>query len=377
MTTPSADRKPVAIEAKPLSRRVLLRGLVATLSGIELHPFIRTLLRDKTLMADAAELSRAAVTVDMHCHPNAASGRKLAEFNPNIPDDMRAGGLDAGVFAVRGDHGTLRRSPTGHFTENRKPDVGELFQGSRDQLNKVLDAVKAGKIGLALSPEDILAAKKNNQPCAVLAIEGSDPLEGDLSRIKFFYNLGVRVLQLMHYRINEIGDIMTEAPWHHGLTAFGREVVNEMNKLGMLIDVAHAAPGTIGGVLAASERPIICSHTGVYALRANSRHLEDGDMTAIANKGGIIGIWPLLGRRDNFETYLRDLDYIKKLVGADHVGIGTDLFGIGKHTAIPTHREFALIPAGLLRRGYSESDVEKIVGGNFMRVFREVARPCG
>ena len=374
MTTPLADRKSVAIAAKPLSRRAVLRGLAATFVGAELHPFIRAIVRDKTLLADAAELSRAAITVDMHCHPNVATGKKLAEFNPDIPDDMRAGGLDAGVFAVRGDHGTLRRSPTIHYTESRKPAVGELFQGSRDQLDKVLDAVKAGKIGLALSPEDILAAKKKNQPCAVLAIEGSDPLEGDLSRVKFFYNLGVRVLQLMHYRINEIGDIMTEAPRHHGLTVFGRDVVNEMNKLGMLIDVAHAAPGTISGVLAASQHPFVCSHTGVYALRANSRHLDDGDMIAIAKKGGVIGIWPLLRRRDNFETYLRDIEYAKKLVGADHVGIGTDLLGIGKDTAMPTHKEFALIPAGLLRRGYPEGDVEKIVGGNFMRVFREVAR---
>lgn len=130
----------------------------------------------------------------------------------------RAGGLDAGVFAVRGDHGTLRRSPTGHYTESRKPATGELFQGSQDQLDKVLKASQAGKIALATSPADIVEAKKNRRPCAVLAIEGSDPLEGDLSRVKFFYDLGVRVLQLMHYRINEVGDIMTEAPRHKGLT---------------------------------------------------------------------------------------------------------------------------------------------------------------
>ncbi len=98
-------------------------------------------------------------------------------------------------------------------------------------------------------------------------------------------------------------------------------------------------------------------------------------MTANAKKGGIIGIWPLLRRRDNFQIYIREVDYVKNLVGADHVGIGTDLFGIASETAIPTHKEFALIPAALLRRGYPESEVEKIVGGNFMRVFREVARP--
>ena len=328
-------------------------------------------------MAEAAELSGDAITIDLHCHPNSSSGKRLAEFDSDVPDNMRAGGLDVGVFAVRGDHGTLRRSPRGHYTESRKPSVGELFQSSRDQLDKVLKASKAGKIGLATSPTDIVEAKKHRQPCAVLAIEGSDPLEGDLSRVKFFYDLGVRRLQLMHYRINELGDIMTQAPHHKGLTTFGQDVVKEMNKLGMVIDVAHASPDTIGGVLAASQHPVICSHTGAYALRSNSRDLEDKDMTAISKKSGVIGVWRLLRRRDDFQTYIRELDYVKNLVGADHVGIGTDLFAIASETAIPTHKEFALIPAALLSRGYRESDVEKIVGGNFMRVFREVVRRTG
>jgi membrane dipeptidase len=362
---------------KAQTRRAFLRALLATFAGAQVDPLFRSILHDRTLMAEAAELSADAITVDLHCHPNLSSGRRLAEFDADVPDNMRAGGLDAGIFAVRGDHGTLRRSPTGHYTESRKPAIGELFQGSQDQLDKVLKACKAGKIGLATSPTDILEAKENRRPCAVLAIEGSDPLEGDLSRVRFFYDLGVRVLQLMHYRINEVGDIMTEAPRHKGLTTFGQDVVKEMNKLGMLIDVAHASPDTISGVLAASQHPVICSHTGAYALRSNSRHLENADMTAISKKGGVIGVWPLLRRRDNFQTYIRELDYVKNLVGADHVGIGTDLFGIASETAIPTHKEFALIPAALLSRGYRENDVEKIVGGNFMRVFREVTRRIG
>ena len=93
----------------------------------------------------------------------------------------------------------------------------------------MLKAVKAGSIGLAQSPVDILEAKKKGLPCAILAIEGSDPLEGDLSQVKFFYDIGVRMLQLMHYRTNEIGDIQTEDARHKGLTAFGRDMVQEIN----------------------------------------------------------------------------------------------------------------------------------------------------
>jgi membrane dipeptidase len=290
-----------------------------------------------------------------------------------VPGNMKAGGLDAGLFAARGDYPIIRRDSSGRRYESRQPRPGELFRRSQDQLDGILAAINAGKLAHAKSPADILNAKKKGEPCAVLSIEGGDPLEGDLSRVKFFYDRGVRVLQLMHYRINEIGDIQTEDPRHKGLTPFGHDVVTEMNKLGMVIDVAHASSETLSDILAESRYPVICSHTGAYALWSHARHLENKDMTAIAKKGGIIGIWPLLGRRDTLETYLRAIDYVKNLAGADHVGIATDLFGLAGSSAVPTHKEFALIPAGLLQRGYSQSDVAKIAGGNFMRVFTEIS----
>jgi len=118
---------------------------------------------------------------------------------------------------------------------------------------------------------------------------------------------------------------------------------------------------------------VIFSHTAPRVQRANSRRLEDNDMKAIAKHGGVVGIWPTLGSRDSFETFLRRLDYMKQLVGADHFGVATDLFGLRGRTAIPTHKEFPLLAAGLLKRGYSESDTAKIAGGNFMRLFRAVA----
>jgi membrane dipeptidase len=146
-----------------------------------------------------------------------------------------------------------------------------------------------------------------------------------------------------------------------------------MNKLGMVIDTAHCATETLAGVLSESKVPAIFSHTGAHALRPLARHLPDKEIRAIASKGGVIGLWPHLRRRDTLEHFLKDIDYVQKLVGADHVGIATDLFGLDTHTAVPTQKEFALIAAALLRRGYAEGAVEKIIGGNFMRLFREVA----
>jgi membrane dipeptidase len=374
----NAQRFAKGVDVRPLTRRRFFSTLLSGLASAYAAPSLLDCLgAERGLLVEAAELSREAVTVDLHCHPNKLGGPHFPELDPDVPSNMKAGGLDAGLFAVRGDYPIIRRDSSGRRYESRQPKAGELFRRSQDQLDRILAAIKTGKLALAQSPMDILNAKKNGTPCAVLSIEGSDPLEGDVSRVRFFYDRGVRVLQLVHYRINEIGDIQTSEPRHNGLTSFGREVVREMNRLGMVIDTAHCSSDTLNHVLAASRQPVILSHTGPYALRQIARNVEDKDMMAIAKKGGVIGIWPLRRRRETIETMFKEVDYVKKLVGADHVGIATDLFGLGDLTSIPTHKEFALVPAGLLSRGYSASDVEKIVGGNFIRVFRDVTETRG
>lgn len=337
------------------------------------HPLLASIVSDRHLLAQAAELTLEMVTVDLHCHANALAAKDFPGLDPEVPMKMKAGAVDAAVFAVRGDLGTIRTDPSGTRYEHRAPKPGELFRRAEEQLAPLIKACETGSLALAKSPAEILEAKRRGTPAAVLAIEGSDPLEGDLSRAKLFYERGVRVMQLLHYRINEVGDIQTAEPHHNGLTPFGRALVQELNRLGVIIDTAHASSATLDGVLAASRVPVIFSHTAPRVQRANSRRLEDEAIKAIAKKGGVIGVWPTLGSRDGFEVFLRRLDYMKQLVGAAHFGVATDLFGLRGRTAIPTHKEFALLPAGLLKRGYSESDTAKIVGGNFMRLFREVA----
>lgn len=361
-----------------LTRRKFLSTLLGgTATALAAQSVLDYFAGEGNLLAEAAELAREVVTVDLHCHPNVLRGSTFPGLEPDVPKNMRLGGVDAGVFAARGDYPVIGRDSSGRRYESRAPKKGELFERTQRQLDGVAEAIATQQLALAHSPAEIMNAKKDAKPCVVLAIEGSDPLEGDLSRVKLFYDRGVRVLQLVHYRINEIGDIQTEEPRHKGLTGFGREVVREMNKLGMIVDTAHCSPDTLAGVLSESRVPVIFSHTGPYATRRVSRHLEDKDMRAIAAKGGVVGIWPYLRRRDTFDTILKDIDHAHKAIGADHVGIATDLFGLDENTAVPTHKEFPLIPAGLLKRGYAESDVAKIVGGNFMRLFREVTASAG
>jgi membrane dipeptidase len=363
----SSDAGP-RMSRRGFMRRLTIGVAVASIGSKILH----SVLSDKNVLAEAGEVLKETTTVDLHCHPNALRGA-FPLLDPAVPADMKIGGLDAGLFAVRGDYPVIRRDTAGRRYESRTPRAGELLRRSTDQLDKLIEAIKEGKLALARSPAEIVEAKKRAAPCAILAIEGGDPLEGDISRVKLFYERGMRVVQLVHYRINEIGDIQTEKPKHKGITPFGLEVVREMNKLGMIIDTAHCAAETLAGILSESKFPVIFSHTGAYALRRRLRHLQDKELRAIAAKGGVIGIWPNLRRLDTFETFLKDIDYVQKLVGVDHVGIGTDLFGLDNHTAIPTHKEFALIPAALLKRGYNDGVIEKIIGGNFMRLFREIS----
>lgn len=354
-------------------RRFLKLSLASCVGALGTEPWITALWRDRHLSAAAAELAQNTITVDLHCHANALAARDFPALDSALLANMKAGGVDVGLFAVRGDLGTVRSDAMGTRYEHRNPKPGELFKRAQEQLAPLVKATENGLLALAKSPDDIADAKKRAAPAALLAIEGCDPLEGDLSQAKFFYDAGVRVFQLMHYRINEIGDIQTAEPRHGGLTSFGQALVAELNRLGAVIDTAHASSETLDGVLAASRAPVIFSHTAPRVQRARSRRLADDDIKAIASRDGVVGIWPTLGSRDSFETFLRRLDYMKRLVGVAHFGIATDLFGLRGRTALPTHKEFALVAAGLLKRGYSESDTAKIVGGNFLRVFRAVA----
>ena len=207
MTTakkPNAHRLTEGADSRPLTRgqfpSTSLSGMASAYAAPSL---LDCLCGERGHYAEAAELSREVVTVDLHCHPNKLGGSHLPELDPDVPSNMKAGGLDAGLFAARGDYPIIRGDASGRRYESRQPKPGELR--SQDQLDSILAAISAGKLALAQSPVDILNAKKNGTPCAVLSIEGSDPLEGDVSRVKFFYDREVRV-QLVHCRISLCGD---------------------------------------------------------------------------------------------------------------------------------------------------------------------------
>lgn len=359
----------------PVTRRTFLLGLLTAVASACAGPTVSgSAKREKELLDDAANLY-ARVSVDLISHPGPLAGRLAFPESAREPvavlDHMTQGKLDAAVLAVVGDRPLLRRDPkSGRNRPFREPEPGELFRHTQSQVDELLK----GTLPVAVSPADVIAFKRKGSPCVILSHEGADALEGNLSRVRLFYDRGLRVLQLLHNRVNELGDVQTEPSRHGGLTPFGRDVVREMNRLGMIVDLAHASTETVQGILAESRYPVVDSHTRPSALRQGARFRSDDEIRSVAKRGGVIGVLPVSLKDETFDTFLKNIGHVVSVAGVDHVGIGTDLNGLGVNTVIPTHKEFALIPAGLLARGYSESDVAKIIGGNFMRVFLAVTQ---
>ncbi|MGH7320146.1 MAG: dipeptidase [Candidatus Rokuibacteriota bacterium] len=324
--------------------------------------------RQRDLLRQGAAALTGATVVDLHAHPGAFTRRSSGQLSVDALTEMQAAGVRCAFFCAVGDGPVIRREPRG-IKNWRDPSPGELYRSTLGQLERVRVRATDGRLGLVLRGGDVARLGGERQVAALLAIEGGDPLEGDAARVREFHALGVRSIQVMHYRVNELGDIQTEPPRHGGLTAAGSDVVAEMNGLGMVVDGAHAAPETLRGILAASRTPIVVSHTGPAALRRYARHLSDDLLRTVAARGGVIGVWPLVRQRPApLDQFLADLRHVVQVAGIDHVGIATDMTGLATSTAILTYAEFAAVPAALLAGGFSEGEARKLLGDNALRV---------
>lgn len=249
----------------------------------------------------------------------------------------------------------------------------ELF----DSFYKEVDE-NSNKIALAVDYKDIVKVTSEHKVAAMLSIEGGEAIEGNLAVLRTFYKLGIRIFGLTHNDRNQIADGIGEGT-KGGLTKFGFQVINELDRLGIVIDVSHLSDQGFWDVVGATKNPIIASHSNTRSVCNHSRNLTDDQIKSIAEKGGVIGINLAPETIDAMQPSLSKLvdhiDHISCITSTDTIGIGADFDGLEKlPLGIKDVSETPHITAELLNRGYSETDVKKILGDNFLRVFKKVLK---
>lgn len=251
---------------------------------------------------------------------------------------------------------------------------GALYANTLEQLAVIEQAIERDDLIAVRSPQDAEQKRETVKPGILVGCEGGDMLEGNLERVQELHARGVRLIQLVHFRVNELGDIQTEDPVHAGLTPFGADALRACNRLGIIVDVAHA---TFEGTRQAAKiatRPLLLSHTFLTDRpRRYTRGITREHALEVTRTGGVVGVVPFPNAFPTLEDYIAGIARMVDAVGVNHVGIGGDLAGI---RGAPPYRRFEQFPAlvQMLRsHGFSSEDVAKIAGGNFMRLFAAVA----
>ena len=327
--------------------------------------------------ARIARIHDRFVFADMHAHPSRFHRANVDMISAEEILLYRRRHMDIVVANVSSDAaydgGYTRRDGTRVPRTGTDAGPGDGIAFTLDRLDRILASIKAGYAVRADNPDTVLAARRRGEVSLLLALEGADGLEGKIENLRSLHDHGLRLLQLVHFRLNGLGRIQTAPYEEGGLTEFGKEVVRECNRLGIIIDMAHANTETILDTLALSEHPVLFSHGGLKALHEQDRALTDDEVRAIATAGGVVGIWP---NGSSVESVAQMVDYIEHVIalaGANHVGIGSDLRGMGSYSdGFGEDAEFRAIAAELLDRGHSDEAVGKIMGGNFFRVWRTV-----
>jgi membrane dipeptidase len=282
---------------------------------------------------------------------------------------LREGGVDAQIFSIW-------VSPTTYAS-------AVYFSTAM----KFIDSIKAQSarntkdMGFVTQSDSLTAQVAQKKIAGILVVEGGHCLEEKVENLLAFYRAGVRVMTITWNNSTSWAVSAQDSRADNvGLNDFGKQVIRTMDSLGMIIDISHVGRKTVDDILATSKNPIIASHSGVYALRNHYRNLTDTQIKAVAQRGGVIGVvfYPTFlvsSGTARLENVLQHIDYIKNLVGVDYVALGSDFDGI-ETTPIGLEdvTKFPAITEGLLQRGYSREDVRKILGENFMRVFRAVCK---
>lgn len=272
-----------------------------------------------------------------------------------------------------------------------QPKLGESFSSKvnmekitpKDYADMIFDKIEdivaknSRYISIARTPQDLYGDKRNHRKSIMLGIENGLALNGELSNVKYFATRGVVYITLCHNGDNDICDSARGCNTHNGVSQFGAEVIREMNSHGIMVDLSHAAEKSFYDALEISSTPIVCSHSSCRALCDVPRNLTDEQMVALMQHGGVAQMTLYHGflckeGSASITDFMQHLDHAIDVMGIDYVGIGTDFDGDGGVAGLANSSELINITRNLLRKRYSETDIQKIWGGNFLRVMSQV-----
>jgi membrane dipeptidase len=319
----------------------------------------------------ALDVLRKSISVDVHTHGGTSGITSQAPPNDELAKGMRAGSLAVACLADVPDGPILGRNAAGVLTALRTPEPGQLYKYHLDRLDWVDEMVAHHGMRRALSAADLKAAHEVGEPAIVGDVEGLDFLERKLVRLEEAHRRGVRHVQLVHYTPNDIGDFQTGVLTHHGLTSFGADVIRACHRLGFVCDVAHATEDAVKAAVKVATKPLLLSHTALMGSAAmgatplKARQISQDHAHAIAETGGAIGIWHFF---PSLESYVDGLKEMADVVGVDHVCIGTDQ-QVTPGT-LQDYSKWVHLVEAMLRGGFTPEEAGKIVGGNYLRIFR-------
>jgi membrane dipeptidase len=399
--------------------RVLLLTLLVLAGAACAPPAATTPATETAAAAPAtpADVHTRAIVVDSHDDTPQRMffdktfdlGTRHPNGNIDIPR-MREGGLDALFFSI-----WMPSDVTGPIAVKRALQI----------IDTVHEAVRRhpNDLVLATTAADVRRAASEKKIAALMGMEGGHMIDDDLGTLRAFAMLGVRYLTLTHFKNNNWADSSTDKPKHNGLTDFGKEVVRELNRLGVMVDVSHVSDKTFADVLELTTVPVIASHSSCRAISNHPRNMTDDMMRALAKNGGVVminyevsflseqnrvaseksgGVVATLDRMSkacggdeacstletaritreamdtgilpavSWEKIVEHIDHAAKVAGVDHVGLGSDFDGATMPIGMEDASKLPKLTTALMAKGYSAGDVEKILGGNILRVMEQV-----
>lgn len=337
-------------------------------------------LSDEELARGVAFL-KANPALDAHAHPGRtflrdASGLSLmmkayaskGAFERRTVNDMSEGGLAGASFAAVSDINVLSPTQTG-IAESRPFEPGEAWESYKIQIANLKKLARDGLVTPFINPGDLDAVRATGKPGAIWTVEGADFLEGSSDRLAQAKADGVQSITLMHYRANEISEPMTESEDDSALSPAGEAIVREMNRLGMLIDLAHMPENAARRALAITDKPVMFSHTHVKTPELNHPRFISADLAReVAATGGVVGAWPSGIGISDLAGYADRIFTLIDAVGIDHVCMGTDMDGNYK-PVFDDYRRLPDLTGLLLKRGMGETEAAQFFGGNLLRVW--------